>query len=163
MEKLYLDDVDEAIILRKQEFDANNAKTLHIADIPVWNRFNRDTRIFPDTIHSQPKDSIIQETFLDALVPEWEPYRVLYTTVKIEQKPFVLMIRLNLVESEDLIKTLAWLYLYTFSIAGSYFLCHPLYLQPLVEALLRYAEKNRTVQYRTTHFTTIQYFCYKRV
>jgi signal transduction histidine kinase len=111
MEKLYTDDVDEAIVLRKKEFETNNQQTLHITDIPVWNKFNRDIRILPDTVVSKPKDSIIQQTFYDALVPEWEPYRVLYTNVKIEGQSFVLMIQLNLVESEDLIKTIIWIYL----------------------------------------------------
>ena len=111
MERLYTDDVDEAIFLRKKEFEINNQQTLHITDIAVWNKFNRDIRILPDTVVSKPKDSILQQNIYDALVPEWEPYRVLYTNVKIEGQPFVLMIQLNLVESEDLIKTIIWLYL----------------------------------------------------
>jgi signal transduction histidine kinase len=111
MEQLYTDDVDEAIVLRKKEFETNNQQTLHITDIAVWNKFNRDIRILPDTVVSKPKDSIIQQTFYDALVPEWEPYRVLYTNVTIDGQPFVLMIQLNLVESEDLIRTIIWIYL----------------------------------------------------
>lgn len=111
MEKLYTDDVDEAIVLRKKEFETNNLQTLRITDIAVWNKFNRDIRILPDTVVSKPKDSIIQQIFYDALVPEWEPYRVLYTNVTIEGQSFVLMIQLNLVESEDLIKTIIWIYL----------------------------------------------------
>lgn len=110
MEKLYTDDVDEAIMLRKKEFEVNNLHTLHIADISVWNRFNRDIRILPDTVVSKPKDSIIQEVFFDALVPEWEPYRVLYTREFIEGQPEILMIQLNLVESDDLITMLARIY-----------------------------------------------------
>jgi signal transduction histidine kinase len=111
MEKLYTDDVDEAIVLRKKEFETNYLQTLHISDIALWNKFNRDIRILPDTITGKPKDSIVQETFYDAMVPEWEPYRVLYTKVKIDGQLYVLMIRLNLVESEDLIKTIIWIYI----------------------------------------------------
>ncbi|OQP60192.1 hypothetical protein A3860_34500 [Niastella vici] len=111
MEKLYTDDVDEAILLRKKEFVTNNLRSLRINDIPVWNKFNRDIRILPDTVLSKPKDSIIQEIFFDEMVPEWEPYRVLYTKVQIENQPYILMIQLNLVESEDLIKTIIRLYL----------------------------------------------------
>ncbi|WP_407478568.1 sensor histidine kinase [Elizabethkingia meningoseptica] len=111
MESLYKDDVDEAILLRRDEFEINNRKTLHISDIPLWNKFNRDIRILPDTVIQSPKDSIIQQIFYDELVPEWEPYRVLYKDVSIEGKPFVLMIRLNLVESEDLIRTIVRIYL----------------------------------------------------
>ncbi|GEP97733.1 two-component sensor histidine kinase [Chitinophaga cymbidii] len=108
---MYTDDVDEAIMLRKKEFLTNNIATLTGNDIPTWNKFNRDIRILPDTITSQPKDTIIQETFLDVLAPEWEPYRVLYTNVEIQGNSYVLMIQLNLVESEDLIKAIVWIYL----------------------------------------------------
>jgi signal transduction histidine kinase len=111
LEKLYKDDVDEAILLRSDEFTRNHEPTLKITDIPTWNRFNGDTRILPDTVKSKPKNNIIQQVFLDTLVPEWEPYRVLYKDVSIQGKPFVLMIRLNLVESEDLIRTIVWIYL----------------------------------------------------
>ena len=111
MEKLYTDDVDEAIMLRKKEFETNNQQSLTIADIAVWNKFNRDIRILPDTVVSYPKDTIIQQIILDALVPEWEPYRVLYTDEMIENQRYVLMIQLNMVESDDLIRTILKLYI----------------------------------------------------
>lgn len=110
MEKLYVDDVDEAILLRKKEFLLKSQSNLRTSDINVWNRFNRDTRILPDTIPAKHKERIIQQLFYDEMTPEWEPYRVLYTNITIQGNPYVLMIRLNLVESEDLIRTLTWLY-----------------------------------------------------
>lgn len=110
MENLYIDDVDEAIMLRKKEFLLKSRAILQTADINVWNRFNRDTRILADTISTKPKDKIIQEVFYDEMTPEWEPYRVLYTNVVIQKQRYVLMIRLNLVESQDLILMLTWLY-----------------------------------------------------
>jgi signal transduction histidine kinase len=109
-EKLYLDDVDEAILLRKEEFFRNNAATLKINEISEWNRFNRDVHILPDTVTHQ-KNVIFQHFYYDTLAPEWEPYRVLYSDVRIENKPYTLMIRLNLVESQDLVETIAFLYL----------------------------------------------------
>ncbi len=110
MEKLYIDDVDEAIMLRRKEFDFKNKDSLTTAQIKDWNLFNRDTKILPDTVLSKPKEHIIQEIFFDEMTPEWEPYRVLYSDVIIQNQRYVLMIRLNLVESEDLIKTLTLLY-----------------------------------------------------
>lgn len=109
-EKLYLDDVDEAILLRKNEFYSNTLATLKESEIPTWNRFNRDIHILPDTVPIT-KEVIVQQNFYDSLGNEWEPYRALYANVKIQEKPYTLMIRLNLVESEDLIKTTAILYL----------------------------------------------------
>ena len=110
IQKLYTDEVDETIILRKTEFEKNNLQTLHISDITIWNKFNRDIRILPDTIKSRPKDIILKEFFYESITPEWEPYRVLYASVKIEGRPFVLLIQLNMVESEDLIETITLIY-----------------------------------------------------
>lgn len=109
-EKLYVEDVDEAIMLRKEEFFQNSLPTLKKDDIPTWNRFNRDTYILPDTV-KQIKSKIIQQQFYDTLDHEWEPYRVIYCDIKIEGGNYVLMKRLDLVESEDLIRTTGMLYL----------------------------------------------------
>lgn len=109
-EKLYLDDVDEAILLRKKEFYSGHLHALKAAEIPTWNKFNRDIHILPDTVNNV-KEKIFQQVFYDSLANEWEPYRILYSNVSIEGKPYTLMIRLNLVESQDLIETTALLYL----------------------------------------------------
>lgn len=109
-QKLYLDDVDEAIVLRKDEFNTHTLKTLQSSEIQTWNRFNRDIRILPDTV-KQAHEKIILQNFYDSLSREWEPYRILYTNVQIAGSPHTLMIRLNLVESEDLIETTGLLYL----------------------------------------------------
>lgn len=112
IEKLYLDDVDEAIILHKDEFLKNSMLNLSLNDIPQWNRFNRDIHIYnPAEVAQKPKDRIIREIFFDALSPEYEPYHVLYKSIQIKGRPFTLMVRLNLVESEDLMLTLTWLYI----------------------------------------------------
>jgi signal transduction histidine kinase len=108
-EKLYLDDVDEAILLRKNEFFASPLKTLKQSEIPTWNGFNRDIWILPDTVDQQ-KGSIVQQVFYDSLANEWEPYRVLYSNITIGNSNYLLMIRLNLVESEDLLGTTILLY-----------------------------------------------------
>lgn len=110
MQKLYADDIDEAIYLRKAEFEARIRPTLTIRDIATWNRFNRDIRILPDTVRTAPMDRIVEQVFYDDMIPEWEPYRVLYTPVRIEGQVYVLMIQLNLVESEDLVRTIISLY-----------------------------------------------------
>lgn len=103
-QRLHLDDVDEAILLRKQEFyAAAHLNQLKDDDIVKWNRFNRDIKILPDTV-TAAKRRIIQQVFYDALADEWEPYRVLYEDISIGGKPAVLMIRINLIESEDLMQ-----------------------------------------------------------
>lgn len=108
--KLYIDDVDEAIQLRKDDFIKDALNTLTTSDVPTWNRFNRDIRILSDTV-SKVRESIIQQEFYDSGAKELEPYRVLYSDVEIEGAPYTLMIRLNLVEWEDLVETTGILYL----------------------------------------------------
>lgn len=110
IQKLYKEDVDEAIELRKKEFLTNTLPTLQISEIGLVNRFNRDIQILPDTIQKQKFDIVFEQTFYDSLSPEWEPYRLMYSKVNIQKQPYILMIRLNLVESEDLISTLIRLY-----------------------------------------------------
>ncbi len=111
-EKLYMDDVDEAIHLRKTEFIQNTLPSLTVKEIPVWNKFNRDIHILGDSV-TEKKDVIIDRVFYDTLGVEWEPYHVLYSDIKIEKGKYTMMIRLNLVESEDLMKTTAILYIIT--------------------------------------------------
>lgn len=108
-QKLYHDDVDEAIFLRRDEFYAGPLKAISEVDILTWNRFNRDTRILSDTVR-QPNEAIVEQVFYDSLADEWEPYRVLYSSVHIGNNDYTLMIRLNLVESEDLLSTTILLY-----------------------------------------------------
>ena len=107
-EKLYIDDADEALILRKNEFLQFSIAQLKEADIPIWNKFNRDIKI----IEAKPlvKDTIFYNYYYDTLNSENEPYRELNLPVSIEGKPYTYSARINLVETEDLIKSIALLF-----------------------------------------------------
>jgi signal transduction histidine kinase len=110
IEHLYYKDIDEALSLRKAEFQKKNLPYIKTNEIPLWNNFNRDIRILPDTF-TGTKDIVQQTFFTDSSENELEPYRVLYTNISIDHKSYLLMIRLNLVDSEDLMETLTWMYL----------------------------------------------------
>jgi len=107
-EKLYIDDADEALILRKNEFLQFSVSQLKETDIPVWNKFNRDIKIK----EAQPlkKDTIFYSYYYDTLNAENEPYRELNLPVSIEGKPYTYSARINLVETEDLMKSIALLF-----------------------------------------------------
>jgi two-component system sensor histidine kinase ArlS len=109
-DKLFIDDADEALLLRKNEFIINTLPSLLPADITVWNRFNRDIKI-EESQDGIIRDSIFYRFYLDTLVNENEPYRVLQSPVKIGGKPYAFMARINLVESEDMIKGIALLFI----------------------------------------------------
>jgi two-component system, OmpR family, sensor histidine kinase ArlS len=107
-EKLYIDDADEALILRKNEFLQFSVSKLKVSDIPVWNKFNRDIKIK----EAQPlkKDIIFYSFYYDTLNAENEPYRELNLPISIEGKPYTYSARINLVETDDLMKSIALLF-----------------------------------------------------
>jgi len=109
-EKLFIEDADEALLLRKREFLQYNLKSINEADIAKWNAFNRDIKIEkPDP--AVKRDSILYKFFIDTLANnENEPYRVLLSPFELNEKPYLLMARINLVESEDMIKGIAFLF-----------------------------------------------------
>ena len=43
--KLYIDEVDDTLLLHKDEFIQNVAPSFKIIDIPYWNKYNRDIKI----------------------------------------------------------------------------------------------------------------------
>lgn len=118
---LYIHDVDEALQLRKDEFENYQLPTISAADIADWNRFNRDTQILPDAL-DESKLGIVEELFYDTLSVEWEPYRSLYTPFSLEGQDYVLMMRQNLVETEDIVGTIALLFFVIFLVLVSGFL-----------------------------------------
>lgn len=106
MERLFLEDVDEALILRRNEFLKTYAPTLRQKDIAIWNHYNRDLTILPA---GKPlkKDIIFQQAFYDTLYQEWEPYRVLESPLRLGESSFRLQAKISLIESEDLLFAIA--------------------------------------------------------
>jgi signal transduction histidine kinase len=112
--KLYLDDADEALFLRKSEFINQYNPQLNISDIEVWNSYNRDIKI--EASIGLERDTLLFSTYYDLLDQEWEPYRELKSPIKIEGKPFTFVARINLVETEDLLSNIALLFLILISL-----------------------------------------------
>ncbi len=108
-EKLYIDDADETLMLHKKEFEKYVLPSLSIADIQNWNKYNRNSQIEPFKIWC--KDSLFYSAYYDSLEREIEPYRELNATILIKGKPFTFSSRINLVEAEDLMISIAILYL----------------------------------------------------
>lgn len=104
--RLYLNSADEVLAIRKKEFILIHNPSIKMTDIPTWNRFNRDIKI-EDPILTIKEDIISNEFYYDSVDNEDEPYRVLRTPVLIEGKPHTFLARINMVESQDLIKSIA--------------------------------------------------------
>jgi signal transduction histidine kinase len=107
-EQLYIDDADEALLLRKNEFLQYSISKLKESDIEIWNSFNRDVKIIEEK--GIKKDTLFYTYYYDSLANENEPYRELNLPVTIEGKPYTYSARINLVETEDLMISIALLF-----------------------------------------------------
>ena len=123
LQKLHLDDVDEALTLRKTEFETYIQDSLKVSEIPQWNRFNRDIKLI-DTLRYLPHDSLFDHFYYDTLAHELEPYRVLCSPVRIQNQAYTLLIRHNLIEQQDLITGIVKLFagLLVLLLVGLFFL-----------------------------------------
>ena len=103
IDRLFIEDVDEALLLRKQELQLRlDKKIIDQKGIDLWEDLDGDIRFYSSE-GKVFKDSIYYTILFDSLANEMEPYRNLYTTILIDGKPKHAVIRISLVESEDLI------------------------------------------------------------
>lgn len=104
-EKLYIDDADEALLLRKHEFEKIYASSFRESDVPLWNKFNREINLI--NTQTVQQDTLFYSYHYDSLAQENEPYRELLAPVTIEGKLYTYNARVNLIETEDLIESIA--------------------------------------------------------
>lgn len=119
-EQLYIDDADEVLLLRKKEFLQYSISKLKAKDIETWNNFNHYVKIKEG--NGLNKDTIFFTYYYDSLAKENEPYRELICPVTIEGKLYTYSARINLVEAEDLMKSIALLFFITISLLLAGFL-----------------------------------------
>ncbi|TKG96322.1 HAMP domain-containing histidine kinase [Puteibacter caeruleilacunae] len=109
IDEINLEDVEESMILRRDEFVTYNLPEFKVEDIQKWNEFNRDVKIQPG--NEVAKDTVFHTYFYDELADENEPYLVLYSPITIEGKEFTYFTRIDLVETPDLVMSFVWLFL----------------------------------------------------
>ncbi|MBC7524848.1 MAG: HAMP domain-containing histidine kinase [Flavobacterium sp.] len=112
-EKLYFNDADEALLESKIAFVKNTLPKLKISDIEVSNKINTNFKISLNT-NNLLKDTIILETNYNKLSDENEPYHVLKSPISVENQKYIYSEKINLVESEDLIESIAILFFIMF-------------------------------------------------
>lgn len=113
-QKLYFQEADDTLLLHKKEFVKYAAPAMHETDIGDWNKFNRNGKIYP--VGNLTTDTIYTTTYYDTLDAELEPYRELKAPVTIQGKRYAYTGRINLVETQDMIKSIGILFLATISI-----------------------------------------------
>jgi two-component system, OmpR family, sensor histidine kinase ArlS len=107
-EKLYIEEIDETLILSKNEFLKNTLPVLSLSEMQNWNNYNTNVKIEP--IKNNSIDTLFYTSSYDTLEAELEPYRELNTPISLQGQPFTYVARVNLVETEDLMKSIAILF-----------------------------------------------------
>lgn len=127
IEGMYLEESDETLALHQKEFMTYHAPGLSESDIPTWNRMSRDLKIEAATF-SLKRDSVFQQFYFDTLDQENEPYRVMLSPLVINEKTYHLRTRISLVEAEDLISGIVFLFsiVMLLLLAGLYFITRSL-------------------------------------
>jgi len=108
-ERLYIEETDETLILHKNEFIKYSLPTFKMDEISKWNQYNRNIKIKP--YKHIGNDTIFYSSYYDTLEAETEPYRELNASVRLDGNSFTYSSRINLVESEDLMESIALLFL----------------------------------------------------
>jgi len=107
---LYLRKTSKTLRLSKKDFIKYALPNLKKSDIELWNKIDWSVKIEND----QPTikhDTVFNFYVLDPAENEYDPYRILKTPIRIENQPYTLMIRLNLIESDDIIQSTAKIFL----------------------------------------------------
>jgi len=111
---MYITDVEDSLIMHKDEFLKYHAPTFLEEDVSIWNKFNRNVKLEKGS--TLKKDSIFQMNSYDVLSKEYEPYLSLYSPVQIEGKRYTYTIKIDLVETEDLLMNFFLLFFLVFII-----------------------------------------------
>ncbi len=172
-EKLYIANTDETLMLYKKEFLDHAVQKLKISDIPVWNKFNNSIKI--EGTKGLKKDTLFSAFYFvggkqenkefgefngEQQEQEKEAYRELNSPIHVEGKPYTLVAKINLVESNDLMMNIALLFLILIilMLVGLFFITRKLSTnlwKPFYETLetieLFEIDKNKPLQFSTTN------------
>ena len=107
MEHFYAEDLDELIIYRSEQFKKTHLITLSLEDIDSWNQFNEDLYIV-EYSSEVTIDSPVQESYYNSAEGHEIDYRLFYSPIKVENADFLLVSRIPMIETKDLLRTLAY-------------------------------------------------------
>ncbi|MDZ4711978.1 MAG: HAMP domain-containing sensor histidine kinase [bacterium] len=113
-ERLYIEETDDTLILHKNEFLKYSLPSLTTAEIQNWNKYNRNIKVEP--FRDSGNDTIFYNSYYDSLDAEIVLYRELNASILLEGNRYTYSARINLVETEDLIESIAILFLVIISI-----------------------------------------------
>lgn len=108
---LYIYETKEVLLFHKGDFIKESHKNFTEADIKAWNKYNRDVMIVPDM--GVTKDSIVGKIMLfDSIAQEKEPFYLIYAPVDINGKRYTYTEKINLLEMEGMVFSVAAMFLF---------------------------------------------------
>jgi signal transduction histidine kinase len=116
---LYINDTSEALQLSKDSFIKYVLPGLNVKDIPTYNRVSWNVKII-DFEKEITTDIYQTRPYPDSLENEVEVYRVLLSPIKIENNPYTLLVRMNMIESQNLVESIliVFTFIITFLLTG---------------------------------------------
>jgi signal transduction histidine kinase len=102
IEGLFIKDVDETLLIQKKEIQFRVRNHTSDSDLSIWAAIDGKAEIEMAT-DASTKDSLYSIVQYDSIADEFEPYRVLASTLVMNGRPYRLTTKISLVESEDLI------------------------------------------------------------
>lgn len=109
-QRLYIYETDEVLYFHKGAFEKEIEKDFSEKDIEAWNKYNHNVNIVPDM--GIKKDSIISAMLYDSIAQEKEPFQVLYSPVTINGKKYTYTEKINLLEMEGMVFSVAGMFLF---------------------------------------------------
>jgi len=107
---LYIYETDEVLHFHKGAFIKESHKKFSQKDIELWNKYNHEVMIVPDM--GVNNDSIMGKMLYDSIAKEREPFRVLYAPVIINGKKYTYTEKINLLEMEGMVFSIAGMFLF---------------------------------------------------
>ena len=109
----YTHEIDEYLLMQREKVVNKSLRTLKISEIPVWNQFNIEEIILPDT--GQIKENVFTTEYIYSEHEKGnEPHRVLYSRVEVEGEKYILAIRMSIYEARKILLSSSLLQLLLF-------------------------------------------------
>ena len=137
--RYYVHETDEFLLHQKEKIYRKSLKPLKISEIPVWNRYNDDVEIIAD--NGQADENVYTTAkFPDEQAVAHEEFRILCSRIKIEDRNYILRIRLSTFEARKIILsgTIIQLLFFAFLLLGFTFITRLVYSklwQPFYQTL----------------------------
>lgn len=109
-EALYIYETDEVLQLHKNAFVKESHNDFTQEDINAWNKYNQEIMVVPDM--GVKKDSIVGKMLFDSIAKEEQPFRILYAPVTINNEKYTYTEKINLLEMEGMVFSVAAIFLF---------------------------------------------------